>query len=211
MTISGHRGVKSAEIKHNIKIPFKNIKTRVHYRNFGLSKTIRSLIKKHIVGKNWLLIPLEKNLFHYYFTHFYLKYSLRTSQPFKIFSYNHDLSRSNSNLVWKIFWRLVFSMYDVLIYYSEQGLDYMLKNNYVKKDKAFYLNNVIFSKEVYDNYNFSYPGKESLSLLFISRLYNSKDIPTLFNYFDILKKKLKKKKSSYIKYNWRWSTKRFCH
>ena len=47
---------------------------------------------------------------------------------------------------------------------------------------------------MYDNYNFSYPGKESLSLLFISRLYNSKDIPTLFNYFDILKKKLKKNK-----------------
>ena len=99
MTISGHRGVKSAEIKHNIKIPFKNIKTRVHYRNFGLSKTIRSLIKKHIVGKNWLLIPLEKKFIPLLFYSFYLKYSLRTSQPFKIFSYNHDLSRSNSNLV----------------------------------------------------------------------------------------------------------------
>ena len=60
ITISGVRGTKILNTKHNIKLQFKNIKTNVVYKKFGLSKIIRNLVKNHIAGNDWLLIPLEK-------------------------------------------------------------------------------------------------------------------------------------------------------
>ena len=110
-------------------------------------------------------------------------------------SYDHHLSTSKKwNLIDRIKIFIFYKLYDRIIFYTKVGKNLMLEKNLISKNKAYYANNTIFSKEVDSVYKFSYPDDNKITILFIGRLVKRKKLPLLIDYFISLKNKFKDQK-----------------
>ena len=111
----------------------------------------------------------------------------------KIISYCHPLIKSGNGKVTKLdifLSKIYFKNLDRVIFYPEQGYNWAIKQNYIKKEKAYWANNTIDTNEVLKYYNYTHPTRYPITILFIGRLIASKRIPLLLEYYKNLKLKM---------------------
>jgi glycosyltransferase involved in cell wall biosynthesis len=155
-------------------------------KDFGNSRGVRQEIKKVFSDFDWVMIPMEKkNMLLFLYTRF-----LRWKHPqVRLFSYNHPVLRSGASQsmpVDKWLTKWFFNHLDRVIFYTQKSWEWVLEQQMIKPQKAFWANNTIDTEEIDKHYNFQYPPKKP-KILFIGRLISSKRIPDLVSYFKRLK------------------------
>ena len=88
------------------------------------------------------------------------------------------------------FTRFLFRLYDRVIFYTEQAMDWAVDSNLLPKEKAFFASNTLDTDEIWEHYNFQINKSENKVILFIGRLIQSKRVDLIFTYYKELRKHL---------------------
>jgi glycosyltransferase involved in cell wall biosynthesis len=187
--LSGSGRSNMGDVKSNSSYDYKEIKVNVSKLKFGFSSVIRKNVKNIVKDFDWIMIPKEKkNIILIIYT-FYLK---KKYKQFKMCTYNHPIPQKGYgkySLIEVIIGKLLYCFYDKVIFYSKKSRDEMVNRNFINSSKAYFANNTIFTKDIEENYNFSYPPENEINFLFIGRLIENKKIDILIKYYEKLKLK----------------------
>ena len=191
--IAGSGRKNMGDIDETGKMKYRIIRSDISKDDFGKSRDIRKLLKKQFAKHDWVLIPKEKKNLILIIYAVWLRsiYSIKF-QSIKIISYNHPVLKNKKGkykIIDKLIANILYKLYDRIIFYTKHSCKEMTEERIISKRKAFYANNTIYTKDVDNNYSFEYPKKDNYTILFIGRLIENKKIPTLFDYyFELLRK-----------------------
>jgi len=136
-----------------------------------------------------VLMPLERK---FILTILFLLL-LKIKYSFKLVSYNHPLVKFKYRqplfieiLVTKFF----YSLYDKIIFYTEQGKNFALTHKLLPKRKAYFANNTLDTESIWQNYSFKVNLSSPKTILFIGRLIQNKRLDLLFAYYRAVKRQL---------------------
>lgn len=179
----GHRSDEGNPIF--TKVAVKATKDNFHARLEVYAVLLKLLRKSKF---RFVLMPIEKKHILLILYVWVLKFVF----GFKLISYNHPVTRSP---FWNpVFDRLtthvLFSLYDRIIFYTEEGRDLAVNLKLLPAPKAFFANNTLDTKEIWHYYDFEVNQTAPKVLLFIGRLISSKRLDLLLEYFDELKAQL---------------------
>lgn len=166
---------------------FDLIKLDVPKKKFGNSKIIKNKLNDIIQQFDWVMVPAEKKNLSLFL--FVLKLK-KTTNSFRMFSYNHEALKSNNkilSLIDKGLTKYFFKRLDRVIFYSQQASINAVNRKLVNITKAFWANNTIDTAEVNKNYKYQLPPEGEPRILFIGRLIPSKRVSDLLRYFEKLK------------------------
>ena len=179
---TGHRNDGDKELFYKVAVDAKKEKF-----SFCLSVYIRlfEVIKNQRI--NMVMMPVEKKFIPLIIYLFILKFFFR----FSLVSYNHPLTARKTsayfNLEKKVN-KLLFSLYDKVVFYTSQSRDWAVKEEIVSWDRAFFANNTLDTEQIWKNYTFKVNTSSEKTILFIGRLIPNKNIDLLFEYYRELKK-----------------------
>jgi len=189
---TGRHGYGDKEIKKNWN--FKLREVSVSKKNYGFSLKIAKTIKQKFSDFQWVLISAEKKNFPLFILLLFLRFKAKKKgKEVKIISYCHPLIKSVNGKFTKLdilLSKIYFKNLDRVIFYTKQGYNLAIKQNYIKKEKAYWANNTIDTSEVSKFNNYIYPKRDPITILFIGRLIVSKRIPLLLEYYRRLKLEL---------------------
>lgn len=176
----GHRPDENLELYSKVQVDVN--KEDFHVR-LEVYKTILKLVSTKRL--NVVLMPVEKKHIPIILFLLYLKFLF----GFMLISYNHPQTKSSSfgSTLDKTISKILFSLYDRVIFYTQKSMEKTVGLRLINKLKAFYANNTLDTKSIWDNYTFEINLAEPKTLLFIGRLIPSKDIDALFQYYFKLK------------------------
>ena len=185
LTGKGRENMGDQEIHEQFS--FEHIKVNVSKKNFGRSKIVNQELKAIFGNFHWVLIPAEKkNIALFLYATKLRKYNINV----RLFSYNHPVLKSGkgkSTLLDKWITKFYYRTLDRVIFYTEHSCKWALKQGFVSKGKAYWANNTVDNTEIKKYYTYQLPPKNSISILFIGRLIQSKRIPDLMRYYSKLK------------------------
>jgi len=177
----GHRSLDEDFLFTKVTLTARKASFHFHPGVYAKLFTILSSRKVDIV-----VMPLEKKhvliIFFLFVLRFLFKYNL--------VSYNHPLVRSKnrSNPVFeKLYTKLLFRLYDKIIFYTKQGHSWALKQGLLTQNKAFFANNTLDTEEIWRHYNFEVNRSDTKTILFIGRLIANKRLDLLLKYYTELK------------------------
>jgi len=135
---------------------------------------------------NYVLIPVEIKFLPLIFYIYLLKKVFR----YTLFAYNHSglRTRRGKSLITLSTRRILFSLFDKVIFYTKGERELALQYKLIHPQKAFYANNTLDTELIQKNYNFKINESPQKNILFIGRLIPDKKIDLLFKYFYELKK-----------------------
>lgn len=111
---------------------------------------------------------------------------------FFLVTYTHPLMRSQglkNQRLNRLMTKVMFRMYDRVIFYTEQAMRQAVKDGLLPEAKAAYANNTLDTDSIKAVYEFTPPpGKPRI--LFIGRLIPSKRLDLLFKYYEEFKKRV---------------------
>jgi glycosyltransferase involved in cell wall biosynthesis len=156
------------------------------YARFDVYATILRLLRK--TKFNFVLVPLEKKLIPLIIFVYLLKFKF----CFKLFSVNHPIAQSRFlNPVFdRMLTKLLFTLYDLVGFYTEEGRDLAVNLKLLPYAKTFFANNTLDTREIWHNQAFEVNKTDPKVLLFIGRLIKSKRLDLLLRYFEELKARL---------------------
>ena len=181
---SGRQGSGDKEIKGDWH--FKTVRVEVPKSKFGLSRKVRQSLKSNFKVFNWILIPAEKkNLLLFV----YALFLSRRFKDTKLFSYNHQYTKPKKGKVKKFdlfITKFIFNNLDCVIFYTEDICKKAIEGKLVKPENAYWANNAIDTLEVDKFYDFVFPPKHPVTIVFIGRLIAPKRIGDLIKFFEKL-------------------------
>ena len=133
-----------------------------------------------IVSKNRfnaVMMPIEKK----FLILIIIVYFLKLFFGYKLISYNHPLRAKN--LINKIFIKLIFAMYDKIIFYTEKSMLDSINQNLINIEKSSFANNTLFFHYPIQNSIIKNKKNNPITLLYIGRLRKNKKIEKLFDLF----------------------------
>ena len=140
-------------------------------------------------GFDVVLMPLEiKHLpiILYLFT-------MQSLFGYHLVTYNHPLSPGRGSVGRLIHGgaaRLLFGLYDRVIFYTEKARDEAVARRCLPVRKAFFANNTLDTDEIWQDFEFQVNTSEPKVLLFIGRLMPNKRWDLLLKYYESLKELL---------------------
>jgi len=171
-------------ISKDEKISFEYIAVNSTYEKFSSSLRVYKLIFQELKKSRLeaVLMPFEKKhvsiIIFLYLLRFFFKY--------RLVSLNHhyyDKSPSQlANIIEKNTARFFYKLYDIVIFYTEQGREYSIANKMIASKRAFFANNTIDVEEIFMNTHEPLPEPEN-NILCISRIIPEKKIDLLIEYF----------------------------
>lgn len=187
-------GAKMGELGHRTykeKENFVRIDLNATKKNFHVRPAVYITLLQLLYGKRFdvVLMPVEKKHITLILFLFLLKFLLR----YKLISYNHPMTVSKNRkrvALEKIVSKILFALYDRIIFYTKQGRQWAVEQSIVPPSKAFFANNTLDTKQIWANYSFGINTSESKTILFIGRLIPNKKIDILLSYYHFLKDKL---------------------
>jgi glycosyltransferase involved in cell wall biosynthesis len=189
---TGRSNEGDQEISGNWNFAF--IQLNISKSRFGQSIKVVQSIKKLTSDMDWILIPAEKKnllLFTYLLVYQLINRNLR------LISYNHPVLKSGTDGFSKIdrwLTKFFYRYLDRVVFYTEKSRTIALERKLIPPQKAYWANNTLDNTAIEKHYQFTLPGTEIFTLLFIGRLIPSKRIDVLLTYFDKLKENLPKKR-----------------
>ncbi len=182
---TGRAGMGDQEIKSQCH--FYHIQLEVRKRDFGKSARVRKSLKMYFDHYDWVLIPTEKkNLLLFV----YALYLRKRHRETKLLTYTHPISKSvggKITLIDRLITKFYYKQLDRVIFYTEQGSKWAIKNKLIEPKKAFWANNTIDTSEIKKYYTFELPPEKEPAILFIGRLIPSKCLNDLILYCKALK------------------------
>jgi glycosyltransferase involved in cell wall biosynthesis len=115
---------------------------------------------------------------------------LRLVGRFRLVSYNHPMTSPSGRPVsfaGKQLIRFMFSCYDRVIFYTEPGRLRAISQGLVPEAKAYFANNTLDTRNIWEGYDFEINESDQFTLLFIGRLVPYRWLHVLFDYFQTLK------------------------
>ena len=199
---SGREGMGDLDLSEDWE--FEQLTVSVPKNKFGTSKQVREVMKSIFDQFDWILIPAEKKNLPLFL---YLLKLRRKYKTVKLISYNHPVLKSGKGktsstdrfLTW-----FYYRYLDRVIFYTEQACQWAIENSLISKEKAYWANNTIDTREIDKNYTFQLPPSDPITILFIGRLIPSKRVDILLKYYDELKIKLPDSAFK-TRHHWGWS------
>ncbi len=167
------------------------ISSHIDKPRFGLSPFVSAAFLRLILSRRFdvVLLPLEKKLLPL----IVIAWATRPLMRFKLASYNHPLVRSGTlratkRDVWLS--RIMFSMYDRVVFYTEEARRWAVDQSLISAAKARFANNTLDTEEIWSQYGFEVNQAERGTILFIGRLIPSKRVDLLLEYYRRVKTRL---------------------
>lgn len=137
---------------------------------------------------DFVLMPVEKKIFLVIFFLFFLKKIF----GYKLISYSHPVTRNsifgpNAD---KCITKFLFRLFDRVIFYTKDAKDWAVASKVIPQNKAFFANNTLDTKKIWENYNFEINKSDQKVILFIGRIVANKRLDLLLKYHGELKKNL---------------------
>ncbi len=178
----GHKGDVGA-------VNFDIVEVNVTKKYFPYHPKVYFEVLKYTLqgGEKTILMPIEKKLF---LLIIWIRF-LRIFRKFFLVSYNHPVMRSRRDKITKkdMKWtRILFSLYDRIVFYTEKSRDWAVKNKLAPYSKAYFANNTLDTKQIFKDYPFEINSGVPPRILFIARLIPSKRVDLALTYFQALKK-----------------------
>lgn len=160
-------------------------------QQFGTKWVAYSALLKHVRSQapDHVLMPAERKFMGLIIFAFLLKLWFR----FRLVSYNHPLVGKHikqAGPLDRLLSRLIFSLYDRVIFYTEQSRDWAVKNLSLNRTKTGYASNTLaVASDALDDH---VPGYDTTRpvILFIGRLVPIKGLDVLLDYFEAVQKTL---------------------
>ena len=182
---TGHIPTNDDQI-HFDRAQIKNSKNR-----FIVYLRVKRTILQEIKRNNFkiVLFPMENK----HLTIILFIYILKFIFKFKLASYNHHFINRRTNkllyLVDKSTTRTLTRLFDIIIYYTETGMQRSIEEKMVNPKKAFFANNTLDVENIFSIVDEN-TNKPQSNILFIGRINQSKRIDILIDYFKEIKKNL---------------------
>lgn len=180
----GHRQATEVVNFRVVSVPVE--KSNFQYRTV-VYRRLASLIRE--LRPNAVLMPIEKK---FSILIIYLAL-LRLFYRYRLFSYNHPVLKSqnpNALVLNKLVTKLFYKLYDRVIFYTEQTRDWAVEKKLLPSKKAFFANNTLDTKTIWENYELTINSAASKTILFIGRLIPSKRLALLLDYFLEIQKRM---------------------
>lgn len=170
-------------------ISFERIDVSANRNNFALRFSVYKELIKQLAGHQFdvVLMPFERKFFP-------LVIFLRIVKllfAYRFISYNHPL------IPWKIeslklhnrlLLQFYFSLYDRIVFYTEEGMKKVVGLGLIPKRKAFFANNTLDTDHIFRFSPFLVNYDREKTILFIGRLLSYRNLDLLFSYFDEMKR-----------------------
>jgi glycosyltransferase involved in cell wall biosynthesis len=115
---------------------------------------------------------------------------LRPIFRFRLCSYNHPSLRSGdgrARTVDLVLSRLLFALYDRVIFYTQAGMEWAIDRGLVRRDRARFANNTLDTRTIWSGTAWEINRETPPVLLFIGRLIPSKRTDLLLDYLRALR------------------------
>jgi len=191
VVLAGRQMSEQGHKPHIGEKTFEQIDLRATKKNFHYHIATYTTLLKLLLSRKFdaVLMPLEKKHIPVILYLFILKFFFR----YDLVSYNHPVvkskNRSNKKKK-KPYTRLLFHLYNKIIFYTEQGCTWAVEQKLLPPTKAYFANNTLDTESIWQNYSFEVNTSTIKTLLFIGRLIPSKRIDLLFHYYRKLKELL---------------------
>ena len=177
------------------KLYLKKVNTLKKY--FGFHPKVFFILLKQFSNYDWIQIPREKkNLLLLVVSYILVKVEKLKGRRIRIFTITHpDFGYKVGILkTINIFFLKTFNrFYNKILFYTENSMNYAIKNQLVEDFKASYVNNTLYTKDIDRYYKFSYPSNNKKIILFIGRLIYTKRVDLLLKYYEKINKNLSAK------------------
>lgn len=182
------------KMPQRIDFHFNHIQVNCTKKNFGWNIAVYREILRELRHNDFkiVLMPMEKKhlltiLFLYVMKHLF---------KFRLASYNHHYRQRNSQTyrLHSFFDRktvyLLIRLYDIVVYYTENGMHRSISEKMVDARRAFFVSNTIDVESIFRIVNGNDIMPEN-NILFIARIIPSKRVDILLEYFQEIKKRSK--------------------
>ncbi len=184
-TAAGHRDASASKDE---SAPFAIVNVPVQKKWFAVHPSVFSSFFRTIKMGSFdaVLMPAEKK----HLPLIVWLAVLRWWFGFRLVSYNHPVLRSrgdrisNVDIAWT---KNIFRLYDKLVFYTEQAMNWAVKKKLVSYGKAGFANNTLDTDHIWQTYKFEINKAKPPNLLFIGRLVANKRLELLFEYFKAIK------------------------
>lgn len=188
---AGQRDADLGHRAHEGEVRFATILSQAGKRNFSFRVSVyQDLWRLAHTGRfDAVLMPLE--IKHLPIV-FYL-FMVRSLIGFRLVTYNHPFPSGRGRfgrLVNQGLARLLFGLYDRVIFYTEQARDEAVAARRLPAAKAFFANNTLDTDEIWRDFEFRVNTSEPKVFLFIGRLMPNKRLDLLMQYYQALKERL---------------------
>ena len=166
---------------------FKKIGLQTTKKNFHYSLQVYLTVAKLLTQKkfSYVLMPLEKKFLVVVLFLWFLKFFYR----YELVSYNHPTVKikNRKKSIEKLISKVLFLLYDKIIFYTAQSRDWAVSNDLLPPGKALFANNTLDTDLIWQHYDFTINTSPAKTLLFIGRLIPTKGLDVLFTYYQELK------------------------
>jgi len=187
--LAGRSPVELGHASHDGEESFQRINVLADRNNFSFRPDVYIVLTKLILSRSFqvILMPAERKFLPLIL---YLS-CMRFEGRYRIVTYNHPMAGASDRSpgsVKKNLVRFMFSLYDRVIFYTEKGRERAITRGLVRKSKAFFANNTLDTRDIWENYSFQVNESKDLTILFIGRLMPYRRLDILFDYFQELKR-----------------------
>ncbi len=191
-TSLGHRNLQE-------KYRFRCIEVPVQKGSFAFSWIVYTAIVKAVrqVRPSIVLMPAERRFIPLIVT----LSLLRRAYGYRLVSYNHPILRSDHVKIRRrdlLVTRIVYGLYDRIIFYTEQSRDLALARNLLPEEKADYANNTLDTGSIWQEFVPEPEFHPRPHILFLGRLVKSKRLDDLFRYYGTIKHRIPELKLTII-------------
>ncbi len=171
---SGHEADPALDSSQQIQLDIS--KKSFHRNPKTYCSLLRILEKQHY---DTVLMPLERK----HFPLILFLSLIRWRYGYRLVSYNHPLHRTVNSAWTDLFIKGLYGLFDRIIFYTEQGMLESTARCLIQPGKAFFSNNTLDTKSIWENYTFEVNISSPKRLLFIGRLTRRKRLNLLLEYF----------------------------
>ena len=172
----GHRGLTGRNRFSEVKV--QETKNRFQWNPLVYTKLAKVILR---ANTRVILMPYENKFVFLIFFVFCLKLFVH----FRLVSYNHPVGRGNgsSEALQRVITKLLFGMYDRIVFYTKEGFERTVKEGMVAVGKASYANNTLDTLDIWREYSLEVNRSSQKVILFIGRLVRNKRLDLLIDYY----------------------------